>query len=150
MAEDIIREVTFSSYPKTVLLNAFRGKTEDKRVIAVKRQWRSFLTSSSFQGCSLEVRGLHVPRIHRMTLTKSTRYQNAWQLTHYDEKGPYSHCSYSDLNKDAGHKLSELIGELAGYSADRTIIARVHFSASENARARGMPLDRRRNELWKS
>lgn len=134
MNEDIVREVTFPSYPKDVLLNAFFHKAEDAVYISVKKKWTALLASPSFCGCSFSAnRGKEVPRIHLLTLTPSTRYPESWQLTHYDGKGPYSHETYSDTNQEAGHTMRELISELAGFSADREITARVHFFGRENA-----------------
>lgn len=129
MAEDVIRGITFPSYPKDVLLNAFRGKDEDERYVAVKKQWSMILSSPSFCGCSFSAN--REWRIHYMTLTPSTRYPESWQLTHYDEEGPYCHVSYSDTNREAGHKMRELVCELTRYSADRDISARIHFSAEK-------------------
>lgn len=129
MAEDVIREITFPSYPKDVLLNAFRGKDEDERYSAVKRKWRTLFLSPSFRGCAFSVN--RESRIHYVTLTPSTRCPESWQLTHYDKEGPYCHVSYSDTNREAGHKMRELVCELARYSADRDISARIHFSAEK-------------------
>ncbi len=136
MSEDVVRDITFPSYPKDVLLNAFHHKEEDAVYISVKKKWAALLASPNFCGCSFSAnREKDVPRIHFMTLTPSTRYSESWQLTHYDEEGPYGHGSYSDTNRDAGHTMRELVCELAGYSADREITARAHFLSQEGKNA---------------
>lgn len=136
MNEDIIREITFPTYPKDVLLNAFHHKEEDAVYISVKKKWAALLASPNFCGCSFSAnREKDVPRIHFMTLTPSTRYSESWQLTHYDGEGPYGHGSYSDTNREAGHTMRELVCELAGYSADREITARAHFLSQEGNNA---------------
>ncbi len=128
MNEDVVRDITFPSYPKDVLLNAFHHKEEDAVYISVKKKWAALLASPNFCGCSFSAnREKDIPRIHFMTLTPSTRYSESWQLTHYDGEGPYGHGSYSDTNREAGHTMRELVCELAGYSADREITARAHF-----------------------
>lgn len=138
MNEDVVRDITFPSYPKDVLLNAFHHKEEDAVYISVKKKWAVLLASPNFCGCSFSAnREKNVPRIHFMTLTPSTRYSESWQLTHYDGKGPYGHGSYSDTNREAGHTMRELVCELAGYSADREITARAHFLSQERNNANG-------------
>lgn len=138
MNEDIIREITFPTYPKDVLLNAFHHKKDDAVYISVKKKWAALLASPNFCGCSFSAnREKDIPRIHFMTLTPSTRYSESWQLTHYDGEGPYGHGSYSDTNREAGHTMRELVCELAGYSADREITARAHFLSQEGNNANG-------------
>ena len=135
MNEDIIREITFPTYPKDVLFNAFRHKAPDAVYTSVKTQWETLLASPYFCGCSFSAnREKEVPRIHFITLTPSTRYPETWQLTHYDGEGPYCHCSYSETNQEVGHTIRELVIELAAYSADRDITAHVRFAAGRKER----------------
>lgn len=110
--DDEIQEISFPSYPKAVLLNAFFDKPEDTTYRKVKSNWKAILTDSRFCGCEVALPALP-GKSHFFTITKSVRHSDTWQFTSHDEKGPIMHEDYSDINEDAGHSIRPIT-----YSAD--------------------------------
>lgn len=124
--DDEIKKISFPSYPKAVLLNAFFDKPEDATYRKVKSNWKELLTDNRFCGCEVALPALP-GKSHFFTITKSVRHSDTWQFTSHDEKGPIMHEDYSDVNEDAGHSMASLYSKLAMYSADKEIIAKVHM-----------------------
>lgn len=125
---DKISYTKLPSYPKEVLLNAFYNKPEDETYLSVLSKWKEILEDKNFYGCEANIPA--PPGNTRfITITKSVRHPDTWQLTYHDAIGPVMHETYSDTCKEATHRMDELIHKLAQYSANEEIIVKSHVAA---------------------
>lgn len=123
---DVVCFITIPSYPRECLLNPFHKKPDDKRYLAVKNGWKQLLGMEGFFGCKIHFQ--YNKFVGYITVTKSTRYEGAWQLTRYDMKGPYMHEDYADCCKEVGKSMRMLYSELARFSADKEIKVKLQLA----------------------